>query len=171
MKRSGRHRREKGEIRERPVGAPEPAKGQPPTKKRLRCFNKEGSVVFIRLGGLDGWESAESAESPATALVVVGKRMGRPLVTGGSPRYVSARPLAGGPQEEWHISQLESSSERLPGLYRAFKEAEEPQREKLRGLIERVIQELQRHATVPIEQVFGQLVPGGVWSEVVRDPL
>ena len=201
MKRSGRHRREKGEIRERPVaprdapsqellsarehmkrgtmdeggGTDAPtqprqtaAEGQPPTKKRLRCFNKEGSVVFIRPGVLDG---GESAESPATALVVVGKRMGRPLVTGGSPRYVSARPLAGGPQEEWHISQLESSSERLPSLYRAFKEAEEPQREKLRGLIERVIQELQRHATVPIEQVFGQLVPGGVWSEVVRDPL
>ena len=144
------------------------AEGQPPAKKRLRCFNKEGSVVFIRPGVLDGWESAES---PATALVVVGKRMGRPLVPGGSPRYVSARPLAGGPQEEWHISQLESSSERLPGLYRAFKEAEEPQREKLRGLLERVIQELQRHATVSIEQVFDQLVPGGVWTEVVRDSL
>jgi len=196
MKRSGRHRREKGEIRERPVAprdAPSQellsarehmkrgtmdeggwtdaptqprqtaAEGQPPTKKRLRCFNKEGSVVFIRPGVLDG---GESAESPATALVVVGKRMGRPLVTGGSPRYVIARPLAGGPQEEWHISQLESSSERLPGLYRAFKEAEEPQREKLRGLIERVIQELQRHATVPIEQVFDQLVPSGAWSQI-----
>ena len=147
---------------------PRPATGaEPPAKKRPR-FDREGNVAFVRPGVLDGWEGVES---PATALVVVGKRMGRPLVTGGSPRYVSARPLAGGPQEEWHISQLESSSERLPGLYRAFKEAEEPQREKLRGLIERVIHELQRHATVPIEQVFGQLVPGGVWSEVVRDPL
>ena len=117
---------------------------------------------------MDGWEGAES---PATALVVVGKQMGRPLVAGGSLRYVIARPLAGGPQEEWHISQLETSGERLPGLYRAFIEAEEPQREKLRGLIERVIQELHRRSTVPIEETFEQLVPGGVWSEVVRDPL
>ena len=201
MKRSGRHRREKGEIRERPVaprdapsqellsarehmkrgtmdeggGTDAPtqprqtaAEGQPPTKKRKRCFNKEGRVVFLRPGVLDGWEGAES---PATALVVVGKQMGRPLVAGGSPRYVIARPLAGGPQEEWHISQLETSGERLPGLYRAFIEAEEPQREKLRGLIARVIREMHRHSTVPIETVFEQSVPGGVWSEVTRDPL
>ena len=196
MKRSGRHRREKGEIRERPVaprdapsqellsarehmkrgtmdeggGTDAPtqprqtaAEGQPPTKKRLRCFNKEGSVVFIRPGVLDG---GESAESPATALVVVGKRLGHPLVPGGSPRYVIARPLAGGPQEEWHISQLESSGERLPGLYRAFKEAEEPMRDKLRGLIARVVREQHRSPTEPIETLFGQLVPGGVWAEV-----
>ena len=147
MKRNGRQRREKGEICERPVApreAPsqkllsvrdhmkrgtmdeggwtdEPtqsrrtaAEGQPPTKKRKRCYNKEGRVVFLRPGVLDGWEGAESS---ATALVVVGKQMGRPLVAGGSPRYVIARPLAaGGPQEEWHISQLETSGERLPGL-------------------------------------------------------
>ena len=51
-----------------------------------------------------------------------------------SPRYIIARPLAGGPQEEWHASQLESVSERIPKLYRAFKEAEEPQREELRSV-------------------------------------
>ena len=204
MKRIGRHRREKGEIRESPVAprdAPpcdppslelltarehmkrgtmdeqgwtdEPtqprrtaAEGQPPTKKkRLRCFNKEGSVVFIRPGELHGRESVESRH---IALVVVGKRMGRAPIPGGSPRYVIAKPLAGGGDpEEWHISQLESSSERMPSLYRAFKEAEEPQRGKLRGLIERVIQELHRRSTVPIEETFEQLVPGGVWSEVV----
>ena len=138
------------------------AEGQP-RAKRLRCFNKEGSVVFIRPGVLDGWEGVES---PATALVVVGKRLGHPLVPGGSPRYVIARPLAGGPQEEWHISQLESSGERLPGLYRAFKEAEEPMRDKLRGLIARVVREQHRSPTEPIETLFGQLVPGGVWAEV-----
>ena len=55
----------------------------------------------------------------------------------------------------------------MPSLYRAFKEAEEPQRGKLRGLIERVIQELHRRSTVRIEETFEQLVPGGVWSEVV----
>ena len=92
--------------------------------------------------------------------------MGRPFIPGGSPRYVIARPLAGGPQEEWHISQLESSGERLPGLYRAFKEAEEPMRDKLRGLIARVVREQHRSPTEPIETLFGQLVPGGVWAEV-----
>ena len=56
----------------------------------------------------------------------------------------------------------------MPSLYRAFREAEEPQRGKLRGLIERVIhQELHRCSTVRIEQTFEQLEPGGVWSEVV----
>ena len=79
-----------------------------------------------------------------------------------------ARPLAGGPQEEWHVSQLESCRERLPGLYRAFKEAEEPQREELRSLIERVTQEMQRRSPVPIEVTFEGLVPGAAWSEVVR---
>ena len=94
-----------------------------------------------------------------------------------SPRYIIARPLAGGPQEEWHASQLESVSERIPKLYRAFKEAEEPQREELRNLIERVMQEEQlrrsnyAHGTVTIEVKFAQLVPGAVWSEVARGPL
>ena len=167
MKRHGRHRREQGEIRE--------AEGQPPPKKKSshstrlpRCFNKEGSVVFLRPGVLEG---EELLASPATALVVVGKRLGRPLPTGNSPRYIIARPLAGGPQEEWHASQLESVSERIPKLYRTFKEAEEPQREELRSLIERVVQEEQLRSTVPIEQKFAQLVPGAVWSEVVRGPL
>ena len=35
-------------------------------------------------------------------------------------------------------------SERLPGLYRAFREAEEPQREALRLLIARVTREMHR---------------------------
>ena len=87
-------------------------------------------------------------------------------VAPGSPRYVIARPLAGGPEEEWHISQLESSGERLPGLYRAFKEAEEPMREKLRVLIARVVREQHRNVAVPIETLFEQVVPGGVWAEV-----
>ena len=95
--------------------------------------------------------------------------MGRPLPTGNSPRYIIARPLAGGPQEEWHASQLASVSDRMPGLYRAFKGSEEPQREELRSLIEQVIQEEQRRSTVPIEVKFAELVPGAVWSEVVRD--
>ena len=144
---------------------------QPPPKKKARlkrCLNKEGSVVFLRPGVLEG---EELLASPATALVVVGKRLGRPLPTGNSPRYIIARPLAGGPQEEWHASQLESVSERIPKLYRTFKEAEEPQREELRSLIERVMQEEQLRSTVPIEQKFAQLVPGAVWSEVVRGPL
>ena len=88
-----------------------------------------------------------------------------------SPRYIIARPLAGGPQEEWHASQLESVSERIPKLYRAFKEAGEPQREELRSLIERVMQEEQLRSTVPIEVKFADLVPGAVWSEVARGPL
>ena len=138
------------------------AGAEPPAKKRPR-FDREGNVAFLRPGVLDGWEGVES---PATALIVVGKRLGHPLVPGGSPRYVIARPLAGGPQEEWHISQLESSGERLPGLYRAFKEAEEPMREKLRGLIARVVREQHRSPTEPIETLFGQLVPGGVWADV-----
>ena len=137
---------------------------QPPPKKKTRlkrCFNKEGSVVFLRPGVLEG---EELLASPATALVVVGKRLGRPLPTGNSPRYIIARPLAGGPQEEWHASQLQSVSERLPGLYHAFKEAEEPRREELRSLIERVI--LEERSTVPIEVKFAQLVPGAVWSDI-----
>ena len=141
----------------------------PPKKARLkRCLNKEGSVVFLRPGVLEG---EELLASPATALVVVGRRLGRPLPTGRSPRYIIARPLAGGPQEEWHASQLESVSERMPGLYRAFKEAEEPQREELRSLIERVILEVHRRSTVPIEVTFEGLVPGAAWSEVARGPL
>lgn len=138
------------------------AGAQPPAKKRPR-FDRAGNVAFVRPGALGGWEGVES---PATALVVVGKRMGQPPITGGSPRYVIARPLAGGPEEEWHISQLESSGERLPGLYRAFKEAEEPMREKLRVLIARVVREQHRNVAVPIETLFEQVVPGGVWAEV-----
>ena len=138
------------------------AGAQPPAKKRPR-FDRAGNVAFVRPGALGGWEGVES---PATALVVVGKRMGQPPITGGSPRYVIARPLAGGPEEEWHISQLESSGERLPGLYRAFKEAEEPLREKLRVLIARVVREQHRNVAVPIETLFEQVVPGGVWAEV-----
>ena len=126
------------------------AGAQPPAKKRPR-FDRAGNVAFVRPGALGGWEGVES---PATALVVVGKRMGQPPITGGSPRYVIARPLAGGPEEEWHISQLESSGERLPGLYRAFKEAEEPMREKLRVLIARVVREQHRNVAVPIETLF-----------------
>ena len=138
------------------------AGAQPPAKKRPR-FDRAGNVAFVRPGALGG---CEGVESPATALVVVGKRMGQPPITGGSPRYVIARPLAGGPEEEWHISQLESSGERLPGLYRAFKEAEEPMREKLRVLIARVVREQHRNVAVPIETLFEQVVPGGVWAEV-----
>ena len=138
------------------------AGAQPPAKKRPR-FDRAGNVAFVRPGALGGWEGVES---PATALVVVGKRMGQPPITGGSPRYVIARPLAGGPEEEWHISQLESSGERLPSLYRAFKEAEEPMREKLRVLIARVVREQHRNVAVPIETLFEQVVPGGVWAEV-----
>ena len=138
------------------------AGAQPPAKKRPR-FDRAGNVAFVRPGALGGWEGVES---PATALVVVGKRMGQPPITGGSPRYVIARPLAGGPEEEWHISQLESSGERLRGLYRAFKEAEEPMREKLRVLIARVVREQHRNVAVPIETLFEQVVPGGVWAEV-----
>ena len=188
-----RQRREKGEIYEGPKegrAAPEleirpvtehmdgrgwagephlaphlAAERQPPSRKRKRFLDREGIVLFLRPGALDGWESAAS---PATAVVVVGKRMGRPLIPGGSPRYVIARPLAGGPQEEWHVSQLEPTGERLPGLYRAFREAEEPQRETLRVLIARVIREMHRSSTVSIEQMFEQSVPGGVWSEVAR---
>ena len=204
LKRTGRHRREQGEIVERPVPSnpppPDPPslelltarehmkrgtmdeggctdgtkhslppEAQPPPKKKSRlkrCFNKEGSVVFLRPGVLEG---EELLASPATALVVVGRRLGRPLPTGNSPRYIIARPLAGGPQEEWHASQLASVSDRMPGLYRAFKGSEEPQREELRSLIEQVIQEEQRRSTVPIEVKFAELVPGAVWSEVVRD--
>jgi len=142
---------------------PRPATGaEPPAKKRPR-FDREGNVAFVRPGVLDGWEGVES---PATALVITGKRLGQPPVPGGSPRYVIARPLAGGEPEEWHISQLESTIERLPSLYRTFKEAEEPMREKLRVLIARVVREQHRNATVPMETVFGQVVPGGVWAEV-----
>ena len=84
------------------------------------------------------------------------------MEVGGSPRYVIliARPLwraGGGPQEEWNVrlqsvSQLEPTGERLPGLHRAFREAEEPQREALRVLIARVIREMHRSSTVSIEQ-------------------
>ncbi len=157
-----------------PAGAEPPDKrprtavgAEPPAKKKRPRFDREGNVVFLRPGARipPGFNRGDDG-SPATALVVVAKRMGRPLVPGGSPRYVVARPLAGGEPEEWHISELEGSVERLPGLYRAFKEAEEPMREKLRVLIYDVVREDHPSPTVPMETVFSSLVPGGVWSEV-----
>ena len=45
------------------------------------------------------------------------------------------------------------------------------QREELRSLIERVMQEVHRRSTVPIEVTFEGLVPGAAWSEVARVPL
>lgn len=59
---------------------------------------------------------------------------------------------AAGGVERPSRSSLEPTGERLPGLHRAFREAEEPQREALRVLIARVIREMHRSSTVSIEQ-------------------
>jgi len=93
-----------------------PACAEPSAKKKRPRFDREGKVVFLRLGARrpgesPGFNSGDDG-SPATALVVVAKRMGQPPVPGGSPRYVVARPLAGGEPEEWHISELEGTPER-----------------------------------------------------------
>lgn len=180
MPRQGsRNRLEPGELRKRGTGeltsarehssvdahgsAPESAAlpGATGPKKRQRC-DKEGDVIFLKPGALDGWEGVSSQ---ATALVVVQKKMGPPRPgPDGSPRYVIARPLLGGPQEEWHISQIDSIRDRLPDIYRAFTETADPEREDLRALIASATRKQHERAAVPISVLFGQIVPGADWS-------